>query len=126
LSGGLLLPQTFVSRVITDALTKRKRKARELKKTVEDLIQKHYPEHLFAVEVMEETGSILIDHLLLAHAGARYFCRFEDYERSGGQAVVKLAGEILERVNIKRGELKHYEEYDGAADELAKTQFSAR
>lgn len=122
---GLLLPKTYVARQITGALMERKRRAKELKKTVTDLIQKHYPEHLFHIEVDEETGSIFIDHMLLSHAKARYFCKYADYERSAGQAVVKLAGEVLERVNIRRGELLYYEEYDVAAP-LAKTQFGSR
>lgn len=125
-SPGLLLPKSFVSRTIFSAVMERKRRAKELKRKATDLIQAAYPEHLFHLEVNEETGDILIDHPLLAHAKGRYFCSYATYEQSGGQAVVKLAGEVLERANVRRGELMFFEEYDGEADRLARTQFSAR
>lgn len=124
-NSNLLLPRTFVQRKAFAMIAERKRRAKELKRTVTDLLQKHYPEHLFQIEVQEDTGSILIDHPLLKHAGARYFCRYADYERSGGQAVVKLGGEILERVSIPRGELYHYETYD-EVEHLTKEAFASR
>jgi hypothetical protein len=126
-NSNLLLPRSFVQRKAYAMIAERKRRAKELKRTVVNLLQQHYPEHLFQVEVQEDTGSILIDHPLLKNAGARYFCRYADYERSGGQAVVKLGGEILERAGINRTELMAYEEYDDARVVAAtKTQFSAR
>lgn len=126
-NSNLLLPRSFVSRKIFGAIVERKRRAKELKKTVSDLLQQHYPEHLFQIEVQEDTGSILIDHPLLKNAGARYFCRYADYERTAGQAVVKLGGEILERAGMHRSELLYYEDYDDPRVVAAtKTQFSAR
>lgn len=122
----LLLPKTFVQRQIWAGLIERQRNARDLKKTVSNLIQKHYPEHLFQVEVEEETGSIFIDHPLLAHSVARYFCRYNDYVQSDGKIIVKLCGEMLERVGVARGELKYFEDYEGRTAELAKTQFKAK
>jgi len=120
---GLFLPRTYVARQQMAAVAKRKQRAAELKRHATAVIQAAYPEHLFHLEVDENYGHVIIDHPLLAHSKARYFCRWSDYDE--GRGVVKLAGEILERVNIRRGELKNYEQYDEAAG-LAKTQFNAR
>lgn len=122
---GLLLPGNFVRRQREADAQRRKRAAAGLKRHATMAIQAAFPEHLFTVEVEPENGHILIDHMLLATAKARYFCRYSDYD--DGKGAVKLAGEILERVGIKRGELKHYEEYDtDKVLEATKTQFNAR
>ena len=120
---GLFLPRSYVARQQMAAITKRKQRAAELKRHATAVIQAAYPEHLFHLEVNEDFGHIIIDHPLLAHSKARYFCRFDDYDQ--GRGVVKLAGEVLERVNIRRGELKYFEEYD-EVEALAKTQFQTR
>lgn len=119
----LLLPKSYVHRNIMVRENRAKAAAQVMKRRITALIQKHYPEHLFTVEVNPDNGNILLDHPLLIHAKARYFCRFADF--NDGRGVLKLCGEILERVNVRRGELKHFEDYD-VAEPLAKTQFSAR
>lgn len=120
---GLLLPKTFVARQQFEARRKRQQLAHEIKRRTTNLIQETYPEHLFTVEVDPDNGNILIDHPLLKHAGARYFLPFDKWDH--GRGAVKMAGEILERANVRRGELKFFEEYD-EAESLAKTQFQAR
>jgi ABC-type phosphate transport system auxiliary subunit len=122
--GQLILPPRLrMARDQANAL--RLKKARlGLKKHATAKIQEHFPEHLFTVEV-DEHGNLIIDHLLLADSKARYFCRYADYQ--DGKGVVKLAGEILERVNMHRSELKYYEDYDDTrVQALAKTQFKAK
>jgi hypothetical protein len=122
---GLYLPSTFVSRAQFADEMRRRQRAKEVERFITMTIQKEYPEHLFTVQVSPEDGTVLIDHPLLRHSKARYVLHFAKRDDLG-KAAVKMAGEILERANVKRGELKFYEEYDGRADELAKTQFSAR
>ena len=119
---GLILPPSFVARQRESDKARKDRARAGLKKHATMAIQAVYPEHLFTCEV-DEHGNIFVDHLLLTESKARYFCRYDDYQ--DGKGVVKLAGELLERVSIKRGELKHYEEYDVAAP-LAATQFKAK
>ena len=120
---GLLLPKSFVHRNVMVRENRAKALAHEIKRRTTALIQQHYPEHLFTVEVDPDNGNILLDHPLLIHAKARYFCAFKDF--NDGRGVLKLCGEILERVNVRRGELKHFEDYD-VAEPMAKTQFTAR
>lgn len=121
---GLLLPRTYVARQIMSDRMVRQQRAREIERRTSKAIQEAYPEHLFTVEVSPDDGSILIDHPALKYAKARYFLPFSKWDHGNG--AVKLAGEILERINVKRGELFHFEEYDGEADRLARTQFKAR
>lgn len=118
----LYLPKTFAHRQLLSDKAKLEQAKAGLKRHATAEIQKHFPEHLFTVEV-DMHGNILIDHLLLRHSKARYFLPYDKYDH--GKGAVKLAGEILERVEIKRGELLHYEEYD-VADRAAQTQFNAR
>jgi hypothetical protein len=122
---GLFLPQAFVAAQRAKLAEKRRTAAWGLKKHATQKIQEAFPEHLFTVEVIPESGSLLIDHPLLKDAGVRYFCRYEDYQ--DGKGVVRLAGEILERVNMHRSELRYYEDYDDPrVQTLAQTQFKAR
>lgn len=121
---GLLLPRTYVARQIMSDRMLRQQRAREIERRTSNAIQAAYPEHLFTVEVNPDDGSIFIDHPALKHAKARYFLPFSKWDH--GKGAVRLAGEILERMNVRRGELKNYEEYDGQADVLARTQFKAR
>lgn len=121
---GLLLPKTYVARQIMSDRMVRQQRAREIERRTSMAIQEAYPEHLFTIEVSPDDGSIFIDHPALKHAKARYFLPFAKWDH--GKGAVKMAGEILERMNVRRGELYNYEEYDGEADRLAKTQFKAR
>ena len=120
---GLLLPRSFVARQQWSDQARRRQIAHQLKRRLTDAIQNVYPEHLFTVTVDPENGNILLDHPLLKHSKARYFVphNADDPEAS----VVRLCGEILERANVRRGELFFYEQYD-EADALARTQFKAR
>lgn len=120
---GLYLPKSYVHRNVRVREQQANAFAKEMERRVTALIQQHYPEHLFTVEVDPKTGNILLDHPLLIHAKARYFCAFKDF--NDGRGVLRLCGEILERVNVRRGELLWFEQYDDAAD-LAKTQFNTR
>ena len=122
---GLLLPRTYVARQIMSDRMKRQQRANEVARFVTMTIQQAYPEHLFTVEVNPDDGTVLIDHPSLRYAKARYVLHFAKRDDLG-KAAVKMAGEILERINVRRGELKYFEEYDGTADDLAKTQFKAR
>lgn len=123
--GQLILPPRLAQKRREADQQKRLRAARALKRHATNAIQAAFPEHLFTVEVDPQFGHILIDHLLLAHSKARYFLKYEDYQ--DGKGAVRLAGEILERVGIRRGELKHYEEYDVSSVVAAtQTQFNAR
>lgn len=121
---GLLLPKTYVARQIMSDRMRRQQKAREVARFVTMTIQQVYPEHLFTVEVNPDDGTVLIDHPLLSHSKARYVLHFSKRDDLA-KAAVKMAGEILERANVRRGELQFYEEYD-VAEPLAKTQFKAR
>lgn len=124
---GLFLPQAFMEAQKVKQERLRKTATYNLKRFCTDLIQQHYPEHLFTVEIEPVHGNIIIDHPLLANAEARYFCRYSDFEQTNGRAVVKLAGEILERVNMPRSELKYYEDYDDVrVVEASKTAFNSR
>lgn len=121
---GLLLPRSFVARKAFEDRARRQQRAREVERITSKAIQAAYPEHLFTVEVNPDDGSIMIDHPLLQHSKARYFLPFARWDH--GKGAVRLAGEILERVNVRRGELLYFDEYDGEAAALSRTQFSAR
>ena len=95
----------------------------QIGKHTEHLLQQHYPEHLFTVEVPANAGGMFIDHPLMSKAKGRMFLKFDDYNH--GKGAVRVAGEILERVGLKRGELEAYEEYD-QVDDLAQTAFATR
>lgn len=124
---GLFLPEAFLAKQRVMKKRLMQTAAWGLKKRITQMIQTEYPEHLFTVEVQPDTGNIIIDHPVLAKAGARYFCRYNDFDKSQGKAVLKLCGEILERVNMPRSELKYYEDYDDTrVVSLSKTQFKAR
>lgn len=125
-SPGLFLPRSHVSRVIISEHQRRKRLAKAFAHRCTMELQKHYPEHLFVCEVDYTDGTIFIDHPLLKASGARYICHYADYERTQGKELVRLAGECLERVNLPRGELKYFEDYEGRPEELARTQFRAK
>lgn len=121
---GFLVPRSFVARQQWSEQVRRRKIAHELERRITAAIQRVYPEHLFTVKVSPDDGNIFIDHPLLRYAKARYFVpHFVDDPEA---RAVKLCGEILERANVKRGELKYFEDYDGTADDLAKTQFKAR
>lgn len=124
----LFLPESYVAKVNWEKEKRKRlryRAAENLRKHATQKIQEAYPEHLFFVEVIPDTGDLFVDHLLLSKAGARYFCKFKDYQ--DGKGVVRLAGEILERVNMHRSELKYYEDYsDPRVEALAETEFRAK
>lgn len=120
---GLILPRSFVTRQERADERRRREIAKELAQRLTLAIQAVYPEHLFTVQVDTDNGNIFIDHPLLSHAKARYFV--PHFSPEPEKAAVKLAGEILERVNVRRGELKNYEQYD-EAEPLARTQFNSR
>jgi hypothetical protein len=124
---GLFLPEAFLAKQRMLKKRMMRTAAYGLKKHITRMIQQAYPEHLFTVEVQPETGHIIIDHPLLAKAEARYFCRYNDFEQSQGKAVIKLCGEILERANMPRSELKYYEDYDDVrVVDATKTQFNQK
>lgn len=122
---GLFLPQALVAARKAQQEKLRKTAAYNLKRDATAKIQEAFPEHLFTVEVIPETGCILIDHPLLKASGSRWFVNYKDYDH--GKGVVRAAGEILERVNMPRSELKYYEDYDDVrVVEASETQFKAR
>lgn len=100
---------------------------RKLKKHCEqwarDLLWKHYPNHLFMVEFMTHEQSFRIDHALMAGSGACMYVH--PGEDDLAKAIVRVAGEILERVGIKRGKLESYDVYDEASGK-AKDAFACR
>lgn len=121
---GLLIPGRIARRMAESDKSKKSRAKAGLKKHATAAIQAAFPEHLFIVEV-DDHGNIFIDHLLLAASKTRMFCKYTDYH--DGRGAVLLAGEVLERCGIRRGELKHYEEYDvSSVVKATETQFNAR
>lgn len=122
---GLFLPQAVAAARKAQQEKLRRTAAWGLKKDATAKIQAAFPEHLFTVEVIPETGCIFIDHPLLKASGSRWFVDYKDYDH--GKGVVRAAGEILERVNMPRSELKYYEDYDDVrVVAAAETQFKAR
>lgn len=127
---GLHLPGSYVRRRRFEiSLHERRERLRKLRaakgleKHARMKLQEAYPEHLFTVEVDPDHGYIFLDHVLLRHAKARYFLPYDKYE--DGKGIVRLGGELLERVNLVRGELRYFQDYR-AADTLARTQFHKR
>jgi hypothetical protein len=118
---GLFLPRSFVARHAWAAEQRKQQRRGELKRHATQAIQQAYKEHLFTIDV-DEHFNVVIDHPLLRHAKARYFIPGAIYNEG---TLLRMCGEILERANVKRGELKYFEQYDDA-DGLAQTQFSSR
>lgn len=118
---GLILPPKYAA-MQREAM--KQQVAREISKRISADIQRHYPEHLFKVTCDPKDGNIYIDHPLLAHSKSRYFIKAGTDDPD--KLAVKFAGEVLERANVVRGELRYFDQYDGEAERLSKTQFNAR
>jgi hypothetical protein len=88
-----------------------------------DLLWKHYPHHLFTVTFQLHDHSFRIDHALMASSKACMYVH--PGEDDLGKALVRVAGEVLERVGIKRGAIEDYAVYDAAAGK-AKEAFACR
>jgi len=75
-----------------------------LAKRIADTLQKHYPNHLWAVHVNEEQGYILIKNFAISTRWGMLIKLKTIYDDPSLKSVVRYAGEFLERANMKRGE----------------------
>ena len=86
-----------------------------LERQVVEIIKKHYKGHMFTVNVVAapdmREASILIDHVSMGEAHAKYHCTATDMYDTQGKIIVQLAGEILERMNIPRVCVQDYDKY---------------
>ena len=100
--------------------------ARGMESRVMALIGKHYEGHLFGCEVIVNVtpsgireASVLIDHPYLAEAEGRYHIKASEVGLKG-EGILRLCGEILERMNVPRrsvnsmDEIVEFSEFDKA------------
>lgn len=92
--------------------------ATDMEKRVMALIGKHYEGHLFTCEVVmsasSRTGairdaSVMIDHPYLSEAQGRYHIRASEVGLKG-EGILRLCGEILERMDVPRRSAKDVDE----------------
>ena len=114
---GLILPASYVAE-----RQRKQQQARVIERRIAEEVKKAYPGHVFTITVEIDNGNVFIDHPLMAHAKGRYFVNTQQGETI--KDVLRMCGEILERVNILRG-AGDMAEYDDK-QELAKTAFAAR
>ncbi|RLD78860.1 MAG: hypothetical protein DRJ15_10665 [Bacteroidetes bacterium] len=70
-------------------------------KNIGEHLLKHYPGHLWAVQVYQ--GLVIIKNLALS--GNWGFVLHQDKMDNDGKDIVRSAGELLERYNLSRGRL---------------------
>jgi len=102
-------------------------KERELKKHIEqwarNVLWKAYPSHLFMVEFNTDQKWIRVDHSLMAENQACMF--IHPGEPDMEKALIRVAGEMLERANLPRKALEDYQQYEDAKA-TAKEAFACR
>ncbi len=90
-------------------------------KTVAEVLDKHYPEHLWAVDADVETGMCNIRNLNL-DGEFGYSIRLDDLINDSKLKIVVIGGgELLERFNLSRGKLKQHELTDLKQDSVGRT-----
>ena len=102
-------------------------KERALKNHIEgwarSVLWKEYPNHLFMVEFSISDQSFRLDHMLMAESKACMYVH--PGEDDMGKALIRVAGEMLERSNLPRKALEDYQQYDDAKA-TAKDAFACR
>lgn len=102
-------------------------KARALQKRcqeyAQDVLWNAYPHHLFTVHFSTDDLSYRVDHMLMGKSKACMYIHPNepDLER----ALIRAAGEMLERVNLPRKSLESWEQYE-TAKSAAKEAFECR
>lgn len=112
MSGLLLTPEQRATR----------ERIKATKTQIENLLQSAYPNHLFQIEVTER-GDCFIDHLLLRHSKGRFYFHVSTFMKDE-KTPVRLAGELLERVDLPREGLQHLAQYN-EADLAAREAYKA-
>ena len=74
-----------------------------LAKRAADLLNKHYPGHLWAVNVNSEGGVMLIRNLWISAAYCMVLHLKNVYQDPTLKSVVRMGGEFLERAHMERG-----------------------
>tara|TARA_R110000737_G_scaffold340221_1_gene362893 strand:+ start:17795 stop:18133 length:339 start_codon:yes stop_codon:yes gene_type:complete len=102
-------------------------KARNLQKHCEgwarDIISKAYPNHEFGISFLIDDKSYRIDHRLMEHSKACMYVHPGEDDKE--KALIRVAGEILERVGLPRAALEDYDQYDDVLA-IAKGAFACR
>lgn len=70
-------------------------------KNIAEYLHKHYPGHLWAVQVFE--GIVTIKNLALS--GSEGYILHQDKMDNDGKDVIRAGGEILERFRLNRGKV---------------------
>lgn len=79
---------------------------------VRHIVTTAYPGHPFTFEVDLFNQCTYIDHPMIPD-GRRLIVHMHD-EDVDGKIFMRMAGEILERINVRRGPLESYHEYEDA------------
>lgn len=95
--------------------------ARQIASRIASEVAKVYPGHMFQFEVQPDQGTVFIDHHLLSSNKVRYVVHTAD----GIGKVLQYCGEILERLNLPRQGLVHFDQYD-EVEANAKEAFASR
>ena len=80
-------------------------------KDVAETLNKHYPCHAWCVNANIETGIVTIFNLRLSGKWGFYINMDDLVNDSSMKIIINAGGEMLERYNLSRGELKQ-SEYD--------------